>query len=113
MPVEIESMLQHEDVVALLDATAESGVRQTELNELIDTHDFDVLEVDMLYREIETRGIELIDDTRAVEERQPKEPPPPPSVVESTTDALQLFLREAGRHALLTAPQEVELAKKS
>jgi RNA polymerase primary sigma factor len=33
-------------------------------------------------------------------------------VVESTTDALQLFLREAGRHALLTAPQEVELAKK-
>jgi RNA polymerase primary sigma factor len=96
----------------LLDATAESGVRQTELNELIDTHDFDVLEVDMLYREIETRGIELIDDTRAVEERQPKEPPPPPPVVESTTDALQLFLREAGRHALLTAPQEVELAKK-
>ena len=111
MPVEIESMLQHEDVVALLDATAESGVRQTELNELIDTHDFDVLEVDLLYREIETRGIEVIDDTRVVEER-PKEPPPPPPVAESTTDALQLFLREAGRHALLTAPQEVELAKK-
>jgi RNA polymerase primary sigma factor len=111
MPVEIESMLQHEDVVALLDATAESGVRQTELNELIETHEFDELEVDLLYREIETRGIEVIDDTRVVEER-PKEPPPPPPVVESTTDALQLFLREAGRHALLTAPQEVELAKK-
>jgi RNA polymerase primary sigma factor len=111
MPVEIESILQHEDVIALLDATAESGVRQTELNELIETHDFDVLEVDLLYREIETRGIEVIDDTRVVEER-PKEPPPPPPVVESTTDALQLFLREAGRHALLTAPQEVELAKK-
>ena len=31
---------------------------------------------------------------------------------ESTTDALQLFLREAGRHQLLTAAQEVELAKK-
>jgi RNA polymerase primary sigma factor len=111
MPVEIESILQHEDVIALLDATAESGVRQTELNELIETHEFDVLEVDLLYREIETRGIEVIDDTRVVEER-PKEPPPPPPVVESTTDALQLFLREAGRHALLTAPQEVELAKK-
>jgi RNA polymerase primary sigma factor len=38
--------------------------------------------------------------------------PPPPVAQESTTDALQLFLREAGRHALLTAPQEVELAKK-
>jgi RNA polymerase primary sigma factor len=111
MPVEIESILQHEDVVTLLDATAESGVQQTELNELIETHDFDELEVDLLYREIETRGIEVIDDTKVVEER-PKEPPPPPPVVESTTDALQLFLREAGRHALLTAPQEVELAKK-
>ena len=32
--------------------------------------------------------------------------------VETTTDALQLFLREAGRHPLLTAAQEVELAKK-
>ena len=30
----------------------------------------------------------------------------------STTDALQLFLREAGRHRLLTAAQEVALAKR-
>jgi RNA polymerase primary sigma factor len=41
--------------------------------------------------------------------QQPEVPPP---VVESTTDALQLFLREAGRHQLLTAAQEVELAKR-
>jgi RNA polymerase primary sigma factor len=45
------------------------------------------------------------------------EPPPPPApaapaVPETTTDALQLFLREAGRHELLTAAQEVELAKR-
>jgi RNA polymerase primary sigma factor len=109
MPVEIESILQHEDVAALLEATAENGVRQTELNELIETHDFDVLEVDLLYRELETRGIEVIDD---VKQKEVAPPPPPPTAVESTTDALQLFLREAGRHALLTAPQEVELAKK-
>ena len=32
--------------------------------------------------------------------------------MESTTDALQLFLREAGRHRLLTAAQEVSLAKR-
>jgi RNA polymerase primary sigma factor len=31
---------------------------------------------------------------------------------ESTTDALKLFLREVGRHPLLTAAQEVELAKR-
>jgi len=31
---------------------------------------------------------------------------------EATTDALQLFLREAGRRPLLTAAQEVELTKR-
>jgi RNA polymerase primary sigma factor len=111
MTVEIESILQHEDVAALLEAaaTAESAVRQSELDELIERHEFDVLEVDLLYRELETRGIEILDDVKAQEVAPP---PPPAPVVESTTDALQLFLREAGRHALLTAAQEVELAKK-
>jgi RNA polymerase primary sigma factor len=33
-------------------------------------------------------------------------------VAEATTDALQLFLREAGRYPLLTAAQEVALAKR-
>ena len=36
---------------------------------------------------------------------------PAPAGLESTTDALQLFLREAARHPLLTAAQEVSLAK--
>jgi RNA polymerase primary sigma factor len=38
--------------------------------------------------------------------------PPRPLRQEATTDALQLFLREAGRRPLLTAAQEVELAKR-
>src|SRR5207248_2650917 len=59
-------------------------------------------------RELETRGIDVVEEPEP--EKAP--PPPPPPTVESTTDALQLFLREAGRHPLLTAAQEVELAKK-
>ncbi len=111
MPVEIESILQHEDVQSLLDACAEIGTaQQSEVNELIETHEFDVLEVDLLARELDTRGIEVVDDTKAKEPPPPS--PPPQPVVESTTDALQLFLREAGKHALLTAAQEVLLAKK-
>ena len=35
------------------------------------------------------------------------------SSYESTTDALKLFLREVGRHPLLTAAQEVELGRAS
>src|SRR6266498_1124958 len=112
MPVEIESILHHEDVQALLEASeASSTVRQSELNERTETHEFDVFELDLLYRELETRAVEIVDDTKEVE-KAPPPPPPPAPTVESTTDALQLFLREAGRHQLLTAPQEVELAKK-
>jgi RNA polymerase primary sigma factor len=37
---------------------------------------------------------------------------PQPALREATTDALQLFLREAGRRPLLTAAQEVELTKR-
>ena len=112
MPVEIESILQHEDVQIVLEACEASGtVRQSDLNDLTEAHEFDVFELDLLYRELETRGVETIDDTKEIE-KAPPPPPPPPAPVESTTDALQLFLREAGRHQLLTAPQEVELAKK-
>jgi RNA polymerase primary sigma factor len=110
LPVEIESILQHEDVQLLLETSeSSSSVRQSELNDLTEIHEFDVFELDLLYRELETRGVEIVDDTKEVEKAPP---PPPPAPVETTTDALQLFLREAGRHQLLTAAQEVELAKK-
>ena len=112
VPVEIESIIQHEDVQAILEASEASGtLRQSELNDLAEAHEFDVFDVDLLYRELETRGVEIVDDTKEIE-KAPPPPPPPPPTVESTTDALQLFLREAGRHQLLTAAQEVELAKK-
>src|SRR3954467_9541575 len=110
MPVEIESIIQHEDVLLLLETSEASGnARQSELNDLAEIHEFDVFDLDLLYRELETRGVEIVDDTKEVEKAPP---PPPPAPVETTTDALQLFLREAGRHQLLTAAQEVELAKK-
>src|SRR5438552_7978595 len=110
MPVEIESILQHEDVQTLLEgAEASSTIRQSELTELVEAHEFDVFELDLLYRAFETRGIDVVEEP----EKEPEKAPPPPTpTVESTTDALQLFLREAGRHPLLTAAQEVELAKK-
>jgi RNA polymerase primary sigma factor len=111
MPAEVvESLLASEDVRTLLDAAETSGsIRHGELTEVLEPHDLQPLEVEALRREVEARGIEI------VEEEQPKEPPPNIAQqlsYETTTDALQLFLREAGRHPLLTAAQEVELAKR-
>jgi RNA polymerase primary sigma factor len=110
MTVEIEHFLRQEDIQLLLETAEASGsIRRLDLNELLELHQLDVLETDLLYSELERRGIDIVE----IVEKE-KDPPPPPlqTSYETTTDALQLFLREAGRHALLTAAQEVELAKK-
>src|SRR5687768_7132065 len=114
--IDIDHFLRNDDIQQLLDAAEQAGsLRGLELAELIEANELDSLEQDALMRELEQRGIEVADEPK-VEERPAEEParPPPPAAVhqETTTDALQLFLREAGRHQLLTAAQEVELAKK-
>jgi RNA polymerase primary sigma factor len=108
--VDIDHLLRNDELQQLLDVAEQAGsLKATDLAEIVETHELDALEQDALYRELDRRGIEVVD------EAQPDEPVPAPvpaAPQETTTDALQLFLREAGRHALLTAPQEVELAKK-
>src|SRR6185312_6178078 len=105
MTVEIESILQHEDVQGLLENAESTGsVRQPDVADLIEAHQLDALETDAIWNELERRGIEITDTTEELEkeEKKEKEPAPPPLSVsyETTTDAL------------LTAAQEVELAKR-
>ena len=111
--VEIESILATEEIVVLLEAGEVSGqIRQAELQELLEPLELDVLELEAVHMELDRRGIELVAEEP---EKEKESAPPPPAATapaETTTDALQLFLREAGRHQLLTAAQEVELAKK-
>jgi RNA polymerase primary sigma factor len=111
--VEFETILVSEELTTLLEAAESSGqLRQVELVEILEPLELDPLETEAVYQELDRRGIELI----AEPEREPEPPPekaaPPAQPLETTTDALQLFLREAGRHQLLTAAQEVELAKR-
>jgi RNA polymerase primary sigma factor len=87
----------------LLEAAEELGsLRQSAVAELLDRRGLDRPELDAIRRELELQGIEVIDDERAA---------PLPLEAEATTDALQLFLRDVGRYPLLTAAQEVALAK--
>jgi RNA polymerase primary sigma factor len=103
--VDIDTLLVLDDVRQLLESSEQAGtMRATDLAELVDAHELAPLEHEALLRELDKRGIELVE--------APSLAPPPPAAPETTTDALQLFLREAGRHPLLTAPQEVELAKR-
>ena len=108
MTVEIDSILGNEELATLLETAEVSGqLRSAELQEILEPLELDPLETDAVYSELDRRGIELLE-----EPEKEAAPPPPPPQAETTTDALQLFLREAGRHQLLTAPQEVELAKR-
>ena len=105
--IDFEALPQSEDLNQLLEAGEASGtVRASELAEVLEAHGFDALETDAVYRELEGRGIDVFDDDQGSIAALLTAP------VETTTDALQLFLREAGRHQLLTAAQEVELAKR-
>ena len=105
--VDIETLLAQDEVRVLLETSEHAGtIRLHEVAELVETHELAPLEHDALLRELDKRGIEIVDPPPS------PEPPSPVAAAESTTDALQLFLREAGRHTLLTAAQEVALAKR-
>src|SRR5438874_1555560 len=107
--VEIDNVLATPELQELVEAAEQTGsLRYAELAEAMEVLRLDALEVDAVYRALDQRGIEIAEQQP---EPQPA-PPPPPVVQETTTDALQLFLRDAGRHPLLTAAQEVELAKR-
>ena len=107
--VDIEGLLAQDDLRALLDACEHTGsIRAPEVSDIVETHELTGLEQEALVRELDKRGIEIVETAPEA----PAPPPVAPTPVETTTDALQLFLREAGRHRLLTAAQEVALAKR-
>src|SRR5262245_59813095 len=105
------SILQHEEIQLLLERGEAAGVIDgTEVSELADTLELETGDVDALHRELEERGVEVVEPAK--EATEPTTPPRTVEGLESTTDALQLFLREIGRHPLLTAAEEVELSKR-
>jgi RNA polymerase primary sigma factor len=116
VPPETDILLLSDDLRQLVDASEERGtVLQSELNEVFEPLGLEPLEIDAVYRELEQRSIDVVMDVDEDGEKAPDpQPAPQPLQIswETTTDALQLFLREAGRHPLLTAAQEVELAKR-
>jgi RNA polymerase primary sigma factor len=98
-------------LTALIDRAEEQGcVNLSQFNELIQELELDDDELAQLYDDLADRGIELSDDCGVV--RDDETVFVNGDLAHATTDALQLFLNEAGRYKLLTAEEEVELAKR-
>jgi RNA polymerase primary sigma factor len=100
----------HTALDALLRQGEEQGcINLSEFNEITRSEDVEDEEVEAFYEELQRRGIDLTDDcTRAGSSEGTYVNG---DLAVATTDALQLFLNEIGRHPLLTAKEEVELAK--
>ena len=100
------------DIEIFLEKAEERGViEDTELEALAFTHDLDEDELGGVRAELAAREVDVTraaetgeDEARGATIREP--------VAFVTTDSLTMFMNEVGRHDLLTAAEEVELAKR-
>ena len=103
---EVESRTQ-----ALIERGLQEGcLEMSEINEAAEAMGLSEHEVEELYDRLERAGVRVSDDCARGGAGEGKYSNG--DVSRTTTDALQLFLNEAGRYALLTAAEEVELAKR-
>src|SRR5438046_10702666 len=100
-----------ERLQALLEQGEELGcLNLSAISEFLQEAELDEDQTTGSFEQLEERGIALTDDCArpdAVENTYVNG-----DLAVATTDALQLFLNEAGRYKLLTASEEVELAKR-
>jgi RNA polymerase primary sigma factor len=106
--------MSQDPLTVLFQAGDEEGcVNLSYLNELGADLELEENEIDRIYERLDERGIEITDDCRRPEaEAEQDTTYVNGDLAHATTDALQLFLNEAGRYTLLTAAEEVELAKR-
>src|SRR5213080_2947541 len=103
--------MTHDQLTALIEQGEEHGcVNLSALDELTQELELEDEALEALYAELDERGIELTDDCGNAQAKDSTYVNGDLAV--QTTDALQLFLNEAGRYPLLTAQEEVELAKR-
>jgi RNA polymerase primary sigma factor len=107
-PRRVDDVLDTDEARALIDSGRENGsVTAEEIALAFDDYDLEAGQLDELYQAFEEQQVEIVSGAAVeVEEERPE------AALETSTDSLQLFLKDIGRVDLLTAAQEVELAKR-
>jgi RNA polymerase primary sigma factor len=105
----VADVLETEEARNLLEAAQAAGsVTQDEIALALDELDLDAGQIDEFYRALEELNVDVV----GVTDIEEKEEAPVAEAREISTDSLQLFLKDIGKVDLLTAAQEVELAKR-
>jgi RNA polymerase primary sigma factor len=102
-------VLQQPVIDELLERAAENGCLEfSQIAEAIEGGTLDEDSVEQVYAEAQRRGIKLSDDCG----REAQDAYSPAAIADATSDSLQLFLRDISQRPLLTATEEVALAKR-
>ncbi len=122
-------MLESDQIRAIVEGAEERGfIDPAQLEAFAAELELNDQEVEELTRELERTGLEIGQPAASVavaapteapkvEEKEKQEEPAPepgvaPVAISGSADSLQLFLADVGRHKLLTAAEEVMLAKR-
>ena len=102
-------VLETEEARSLIEAAQAAGrITAEEIALALDELDLEAAQLEDVYRTLEELQVEIVDVAAAKEEEERVAT----DVREVSTDALQLFLKDIGKVELLTAAEEVELAKR-
>jgi len=105
-------VLETEEARNLLETAQAAGrVSAEEIALALDELDLEPTQVEDVYRALEEQQVEIV-DTEAEGPKEAGAARVEVHVREVSTDALQLFLKDIGKVELLTAAEEVELAKR-
>jgi RNA polymerase primary sigma factor len=100
-----------EELVALVEEGERNGcLTLSEVEVALERLELEDDDVGAFYEELERRAVEVTDD--CVRDGAGESDYSNGELALATTDSLQLFLNEIGRYPLLTAAEEVELAKR-
>jgi RNA polymerase primary sigma factor len=103
----IADLLETDEARGLLESAQQAGaLTMEEIAGALDELELDAALIDDFYHALDEMHIEVVGREQADEDE------PEVEAREASTDSLQLFLKEIGRVELLTAAQEVELAKR-
>jgi RNA polymerase primary sigma factor len=110
---QLHELLESDQARLLVEGAEERGfVEPAELEAFAVEHDLSDQEVEEVTRELERIGLEIGHPRVEAEKVQPEPVPDLAAEASGAGDSLQLFLADVGRHKLLTASEEVMLAKR-